>query len=90
LETDNLLNERQAAQRLNVAAKTLQKWREVGDGPKFVKLGRCVRYAEHALEAFIAAHTVPHTSALNGDMHDDFSVINPTEAKPGCIQAMQR
>jgi hypothetical protein len=66
LETDVLLNEQQAAQRLNVAVKTLQKWRVVGGGPRFVKLGRCVRYSASDLEDFITAHTVPHTAAVSG------------------------
>ena len=61
---ETLLNEEQAAQRLNVAVKTLQKWRGVGGGPRFVKLGRCVRYSAADLEDYITTRTVPHTAAL--------------------------
>jgi predicted DNA-binding transcriptional regulator AlpA len=66
LGAETLLNEEQVAQRLNVAVKTLQKWRVVGGGPRFVKLGRCVRYSAVDLEDFITVRTVPHTAALIG------------------------
>lgn len=29
---------------LTVSVRTLQKWRQQGKGPKFIKLGRLVRY----------------------------------------------
>jgi excisionase family DNA binding protein len=64
-----LLTERQAAQRLTVAVKTLQAWRVRGGGPKFVKLGRSVRYTEQDLEEYVRAHTVAHTAAVNGQPH---------------------
>ena len=56
-----LLTEQQASERLNIKVKTLQAWRVRGGGPKFVKLGRCIRYAEHHLEEFIAQKTLTHT-----------------------------
>ena len=76
LETDVLMNEQQAAQRLNVAVKTLQKWRVVGGGPRFVKLGRCVRYTLADLGDFIAVHRVPHTSALTAQAPEDLGAVN--------------
>jgi excisionase family DNA binding protein len=60
-----LLTEQQAAERLTVAVKTLQAWRVRGGGPKFVKLGRSVRYTEQDLEEYVRAHTVAHTAAVN-------------------------
>lgn len=39
-----LLDERQAAQCLDQAPKTLESWRRNGRGPQFIKLGRVVRY----------------------------------------------
>jgi hypothetical protein len=35
-----------------------------GGGPKFVKLGRCVRYLESDLEDFVAQRTLNHTSSM--------------------------
>jgi predicted DNA-binding transcriptional regulator AlpA len=59
-----LLTEGQAAEWLTVRKKTLQAWRVRGGGPKFVKLGRCVRYVESDLEEFVALRTLNHTSSM--------------------------
>ena len=48
---------------LGVAPSTLAKWRLDGSGPKFVKLGRRTFYRRVDLDAFVAQHTFPHTSA---------------------------
>ena len=42
----HLLNEKQVAQLAGVSTSWLQKLRMLGDGPKFYKLGKAVRYAE--------------------------------------------
>lgn len=39
------LTESQAAERLNVSIKFLQKQRYLGDGPRFAKFGASVRYS---------------------------------------------
>ena len=49
-----LLNEQQAAETLALSVRTLQAWRVRGGGPRFVKLGRAVRYRPDDLNAFIA------------------------------------
>jgi excisionase family DNA binding protein len=56
-----LLTEQQAAQVLTVKVKTLQAWRVRGGGPKFIKLGRCVRYSRDSLLEFLAECTMAHT-----------------------------
>ncbi len=48
-----LLTEQQAAALLHVSVKCLQGWRSRGGGPRYHKLGRCVRYAVPDLEAFV-------------------------------------
>lgn len=48
-----LINEREAATLLRLSVKCLQNWRVRGGGPPFIRLGRCVRYAVPALEAFV-------------------------------------
>lgn len=54
-----LLNEREAAALLSTSPRTLQGWRQRGEGPAFVKLGRGVRarvrYRLGELEAWVAA-----------------------------------
>ncbi len=42
----------QAANYLGLSVSTLNKWRVYGQGPKFVKLGRAVRYRVEDLVQF--------------------------------------
>jgi predicted DNA-binding transcriptional regulator AlpA len=48
-----MLNERQVAEFLNVSVKSLQGWRLFRKGPKFVKIGRAVRYKRRDLETWV-------------------------------------
>jgi predicted DNA-binding transcriptional regulator AlpA len=51
-----ILSTSQAAARLDLGQSTLEKWRCVGSGPKFIKLGtRRVGYSEADLDAWIAS-----------------------------------
>jgi len=59
---NKLLDEKQAAAFLNVSVKSLQAWRYRGGGPKYVKLGRSVRYTMADLEAFVVASKRTSTS----------------------------
>lgn len=54
---EDLLTEREVADRLRVSEKTLQNWRWAGEGgPRAIKLGkRAVRYRRADVEAFIEA-----------------------------------
>ncbi|MBK5282655.1 MAG: helix-turn-helix domain-containing protein [Nitrospiraceae bacterium] len=47
---------------LKVSVKSLQAWRVRGGGPRFLKIGRCVRYALSDLEAFVQAAVRSSTS----------------------------
>lgn len=51
-----------AAKHLGLAVSTLEKMRVYGDGPRFVKLGRSVRYRICDLEAYLAGRVVESTS----------------------------
>ena len=44
----------QAAAYLNLSPNTLSRWRWSGDGPRFHKFGRAVRYDRADLDAWIA------------------------------------
>lgn len=50
---DRLLKEVDAALILATSSKTLNDWRCKGKGPRFVKLGRSVRYRESDLNEYI-------------------------------------
>lgn len=58
MEDKNLLNERQAAERLGVAVKTMQQWRHYGKGPKWVKVGRLARYRPADIDSYITGRIV--------------------------------
>ena len=57
-----LLTQREAATLLQLSERTLERFRVSGTGPKFVRLGRSVRYSLSEIEAFIASRTVGSTS----------------------------
>jgi hypothetical protein len=44
MNADASYNEEQAALILNVSVRTLQSWRLRGGGPRYLKMGRLVRY----------------------------------------------
>lgn len=60
---DTLHDTPQAAQYLgDLKPETLEAWRCRGGGPRFVKLGRSVRYRESDLDAFIESRLRASTS----------------------------
>jgi predicted DNA-binding transcriptional regulator AlpA len=52
-----LFTPEEASEFLRISAKTLERWRSNGLGPRFVKIGRRVAYGIAALEEFITQHT---------------------------------
>jgi len=57
-----LLNERQAADLLNMKVTTLRRWRWAGKGPAFLKIGGAVRYDPAELDRFVASARRTSTS----------------------------
>jgi hypothetical protein len=55
---NQMFNEKQAAEQLGCSVAAMQKWRLLGKGPAFCKVGRLVRYAEADLAAFLDANRV--------------------------------
>lgn len=58
----DFLDSSQAADYLGVKRTTLEAWRCRGGGPKFVKLGRLVKYRRSDLDEFIEARVRSNTS----------------------------
>jgi predicted DNA-binding transcriptional regulator AlpA len=55
-----LINEAQAAERLALSIHTMRRWRVLGRGPVFLKVGgKAVRYRESDLEAFLSGRLAP-------------------------------
>jgi excisionase family DNA binding protein len=50
------------ASRLGISVRTLERKRVDGTGPKFVRVGRAVRYRESDLVEWLAEQTVRSTS----------------------------
>ena len=46
------IDQKQLAERWNISAKTLERWRWAGEGPRFLKLGGRVVYRLTDIEAF--------------------------------------
>lgn len=59
----HLLKPSQAAAALGVGVRTLELWRQTGDGPRFVKMGpKLIRYLEEDVAAFLSGATRASTS----------------------------
>jgi excisionase family DNA binding protein len=57
-----LLTLSETAELLRLSERTLERWRVVGGGPVFCKLGKRVLYRRIDLDAWIASHVVHSTS----------------------------
>lgn len=62
MQANPTLNTGGAAAYLGLSESTLEKARVYGNGPRYVKLGRAVRYRAADLEAWLASRTVTSTS----------------------------
>lgn len=58
MQNTNLINDHQAAKTLGLAVQTLRNWRCNGIGPRYIKLGRAIRYAPEHLVEFAQAHEI--------------------------------
>ena len=57
-----LLTEEQVAEQLSITTNTLRKWRWLGKGPAFIKIGAAVRYEADTLATFIKSNIKTSTS----------------------------
>jgi hypothetical protein len=57
-----LLDQSALSLRLNVAVRTLERWRVEGLGPAWLKVGRAVRYREGDVEQWLASRERGSTS----------------------------
>lgn len=52
------LRDTEAAEHLGISPKTLRAWRLQGRGPRYVKLGRAVRYLVQDLDQWASGRTI--------------------------------
>jgi hypothetical protein len=57
-----LLNQVQAARFLTVNPRTMEGWRYKGEGPRFIRVGRAVRYRLRDLHAWLERNTFRSTT----------------------------
>jgi predicted DNA-binding transcriptional regulator AlpA len=51
---------KEVAEQYKISERTLGRWREEGEGPEYIRMGRRrVVYTAAALAAWVAAHTHP-------------------------------
>lgn len=55
IKTRELLDRRQAADRLTVPVSTLDHWQQTGYGPAYLKIGRARRYDAAELDDWLQA-----------------------------------
>jgi predicted DNA-binding transcriptional regulator AlpA len=56
-EGSDLVDEGRLATRLGVSRATLQSWRYSGRGPRYLKIGRLIRYRNTDVEAYLRGQT---------------------------------
>lgn len=59
---EKLLNEKEVEKIFGIKRSCLQKWRCLGGGPNYIKIGRSVRYRPSDIENFIHEHQRISTS----------------------------
>jgi excisionase family DNA binding protein len=65
--TPRALTEREVAERLGLSVATLRAWRHRGKGPRFLRLGRSVRYLPSDVDDFVRASAVDTRSESPSD-----------------------
>ena len=58
------LNQIDLARRWNISPRTLERWRWLGQGPRYIKIGGRVVYRGEEVEAFEAQQTRASTSEI--------------------------
>ena len=61
------LTERHVAEQLGLSVATLRAWRHRGKGPRFLRLGRSVRYLPSDVYDFVCASAVERKSYHSAD-----------------------
>ena len=66
-DTARALTVREVADMLGLSVATLRAWRHRGKGPRFLRLGRSVRYLPSDVADFVRASAVDTTSVSSSD-----------------------
>ncbi len=76
-ETTRALTEREVAELLGLSVATLRAWRHRGKGPRFLRLGRSVRYLPADVDDFVRASAVDTRSVSSSDGESEIEELRP-------------
>ena len=76
-ETTRALTEREVAELLGLSVATLRAWRHRGKGPRFLRLGRSVRYLPADLADFVRASAVDTKAVSSSDDDSELGELRP-------------
>jgi predicted DNA-binding transcriptional regulator AlpA len=77
MQTIRALTEREVSDLLGLSVATLRAWRHRGQGPRFLRLGRAVRYLPSDLEDFVRASAVDASPEPSSDRQSDNEELRP-------------
>ena len=84
-----LLTTEEVADELRVSVSALTKWRIIGKGPTFVKIGSRVGYTRQAIDEFVSANYSSCAEDLDGDKvfmaRNQFTLDYTRERAPGIV-----
>ena len=60
--SSHLVTPSQLADRIGIKETTLANWRVIGRGPRFIRVGRAIRYRIEEVEAWLDRRTADSTS----------------------------
>ena len=76
-DTARALTEREVADMLGLSVATLRAWRHRGRGPRFLRLGRSVRYLPADLADFVRASAVDTKAVSSSDDDSALGELRP-------------
>ncbi len=76
-DTTRALTEREVAELLGLSVATLRAWRHRGKGPRFLRLGRSVRYLPADVDDFVRASAVDTRSVSSSDGESEIEELRP-------------
>jgi predicted DNA-binding transcriptional regulator AlpA len=77
MHSTRALTEREVSDLLGLSVATLRAWRHRGQGPRFLRLGRAVRYLPSDLEDFVRASTVDASAEPASDRSPGSEELRP-------------
>jgi len=76
-DSTRALTEREVAELLGLSVATLRAWRHRGKGPRFLRLGRSVRYLPADLADFVRASAVDTKAVSSSDDDSELGELRP-------------